>query len=262
MESPGGEDFCFVMETPDGTVPQMQVNIPDKPVGLADLVPFMHSLADEIIGLAVKKAEAGGERVSCGPGCGVCCRQLIPLSAPEVYFMVRKLLEMPASERAPILRRFEAVEKRMEGSALKQRILAPAGTDADTDGLAREYFRLEESCPFLAAQSCSIHRWRPVVCREFNVLSDPALCKDPFVNKLLTIPLFRRPSSVLALLASQECGIDAGLVPMPLMFDWYESNKELGLRTWPAGILVRKLLDITVRPRTAGKPLSGRNTRV
>jgi Fe-S-cluster containining protein len=166
---------------------------------------------------------------------------------------------MPPAERTLILQRFEMIEKQMEESALKNRICSPAGAaanhnaaDADTDALARDYFHLKEACPFLVAQSCSIHAWRPVVCREFNAVSDPALCTDPFVNKIRTVPLFKRPSSLLALLASQVAGIPAGLVPMPLMFDWYESNKELGRRTWPAGMLISKLLEITVKP---GNPL-------
>lgn len=247
-------DFSFVIETPDGTTPAMRASMPDRPVGLAELVPFMHSLADEIIGLAVKKAASRGERVICGPGCGACCCQLIPLAAPEALFMVNRLLAMPLAERAPVLRRFEQIEKRLEASALKERVSSPAGTDADTDALARDYFRLGEACPFLAADSCSIHAWRPVVCREFNALSDPALCADPFVNKVRTVPLFKRPSSLLALLASQVGGIPPGLVPLPLVFDWYEGNRELGGRTWPAGLLMRKLLEITAAPRAGGKP--------
>jgi Fe-S-cluster containining protein len=248
MERTDSTNFSFVIETPDGTTPQMQVAIPEQPIGLSDLVPFMHSLADEIIALAIKRAGARSGKITCGPGCGVCCSQLIPLSAPEAVYMVDRLLELPLAERTPLLRRFEKIEKRMEESTLKNRICSPAGTGADTDALARDYFYLKEACPFLAAQSCSIHAWRPVVCREFNVLSDPALCSDPFVNKLRTIPLFKRPSSLLALLASRVAGIPPGLVPMPFMFGWYESNKELRARTWPAGMLIRRLLDIAVEP--------------
>ncbi len=226
----------------------MQVGIPEKPIGLSDLVPFMQSLADEIIELAVKKAAVRNRQVTCGPGCGACCCQLIPLSAPEVVFMVNRLLEMSLAERTPLLQRFEMIEKRMEESALKNRICSLADTDTDNNAAARDYFYLKEACPFLVAQSCSIHAWRPVVCREFNALSDPALCTDPFVNKVRSIPLFKRPSSILALLASHVGGIPPTLVPMPLMFDWYESNKELRSRTWPAGMLIKKLLEITVEP--------------
>lgn len=252
MKKDKSSDFSFVVETPDGTLPQMHVSIPEKPIGLADLVPFTHSLADEIIALAVKKAETRSEQVSCGEGCGVCCCQLVPLSAPEVIFMVRKLLEMPLAERTPVLRRFEMIEKRMEESdGLKNRICSLNNKDADNNAAAREYFYLKEACPFLAANSCSIHAWRPIVCREFNALSDPAICADPFVNKLRTVPLFRRPSSILALLASRVAGIPAGLVPMPLMFDWYENNKDVRTRSWPAGMLINKLLEITVEPGKA-----------
>jgi Fe-S-cluster containining protein len=251
MMSGSGAELSFVIETPDGTTPRLRVDMPRGPVGLADLVPFMHSLADEIIGLAVERAASRGERVVCGPGCGACCCQLVPLSAPEVLFMVGRLRAMPLAERTPVLRRFEKIEGRMEASALKEKA---ARSDADPDTLARDYFSLKEACPFLAGRSCSIHQWRPVVCREFNALSDPALCEDPFVNKVRTVPLFRRPSSVLARLAAQAAGIPPGMVPMPLMFDWYESNRELEGRTWPASMLIGKLLEITAGPRAQGRP--------
>jgi Fe-S-cluster containining protein len=247
VEGENGTNFSFVIETPDGTTPRMQVTVPENPIGLSDLVPFMHALADEIIGLAVKKAN---RQVTCRLGCGVCCCQLIPLSAPEVFFMVSRLLEMPPAQRTPLLRRFEAIENRMEASGLKNRIYSPADADADTDALARDYFYQKEPCPFLDAQSCSIHAWRPIVCREFNAVSDPALCRDPFVNKVRTIPLFKRLSSVLALLASQVAGVSLGLVPLPLMFDWYENNKELSKRTWPAGMVIKKLLEMTAEHGT------------
>ena len=249
MEKAGSTDFSFVIETPDGTLPRMQAEIPEKPVSLADLVPFMHTLADAIIGLAIKKAASRGEAVTCRKGCGACCCQLVPLSLPEAVFMVDRLLAMPLAERAPLLRRFEAIEKRMQGSGLKKKICSPARGDADDRAAARDYFYLGEACPFLAAQSCSIHAWRPMACREFNAVSAPALCADPFVNKVNAVPLFRRLSSIPALLASQVAGIPAGLVPLPLMFDGYESNRELRERTWPAGMLIKKILEITASPQ-------------
>lgn len=248
MNGPDKSEFSFVVETPDGSVPLTHVAIPGRPVALSDLVSFMHSLADSIIGLAVKKAAAKSDRVRCGPGCGVCCCQLIPLSAPEVFFIVKRLLEMPLAQREPVLSRFEAIEKRMEESGLKNRICRLFGTGPENDAVAKEYFYLKEPCPFLVDQSCSIHAWRPVVCREFNTVSDPSLCADPFVNKIHTVPLYKRPSSILALLASRVGGIPPGLVAMPLLFDWHESNRALGERTWPAAMLIRKLLEITVEP--------------
>jgi Fe-S-cluster containining protein len=248
MNGTAGSEFSFVVETPDGRLPQMRVRVPEESIGLADVVPFMHNLADAVIGLAVTSATKGGERVTCGPGCGVCCSQLVPVSAPEVLFIVQRLMGMPLAERSPILQRFEAIEKRTVSTGLKQRICDLSGAGRKNDIVARDYFRLGEPCPFLASQSCSIHAWRPVVCREFNSLSDPALCADPFVNKLGTVPLYKRPSSILAVLASRVAGISTGLVAMPLLFDWYEANKELAQKTWPADMLIKKLLAITVEP--------------
>jgi Fe-S-cluster containining protein len=247
----GSDDFSFTIETPDGIIPHMQVRIPRKPIGLSDCVSFMHSLADELIGLAVRKSANQGAMVSCGPGCGVCCCQLIPISAPEVLFIVKRLLAMPLAERGPILSRFETIENHMKETGLLGRLrsLRETTEKAGNRAIAGEYFGLKEPCPFLVAQSCSIHAWRPVVCREFNALSDPSLCTDPFVNKIRTVPLFKRPSTVLAILASRVAGISPGLVPLPLLFDWYEANKELDGQTWDAEMLIRKMLEITVEKK-------------
>jgi Fe-S-cluster containining protein len=244
----GSDDFSFSIETPDGIIPHMYVRIPRQPIGLSDCVPFMQTLSDELIGLAVRKSANQGAVVSCGPGCGVCCCQLIPLSAPEVFFIVKRLLAMPLAERGPILLRFETIENHIKGTGLLGRLqsLRETNEKSDNRAIAVEYFGLEEPCPFLVSQSCSIHAWRPVVCREFNALSDPSLCRDPFVNTVRTVPLFKRPSSVLALLASRVAGISSSLVPLPQLFDWYEANKELDRQTWDAGMLIRKMLEITV----------------
>jgi Fe-S-cluster containining protein len=248
VENQGAIDFNFVLETPDGAIPEMRIKIPDRAIKLCDLAPFMHTLTNAIIDLAVNKSADRGEKITCEFGCGVCCRQLVPLSAPEVFFIIDQLIKMPLAERIPVLKRFEIIERRAMALDLKTRILSPAGTETDNKAVARDYFHLLEACPFQIAQSCSIYTWRPVVCREFNALSDPALCQDPFVNKVRTVPLFKRPSSVLSLLASRVSGISPALVPMPLMFDWYERNKGLGDRTWPAEMLIRKLLEIIVEP--------------
>jgi Fe-S-cluster containining protein len=240
------QDFSFVVETPDGKSRQLTVRLPRRPVRLSELVPVMQVIADEIIALAVAKASERGERVSCRAGCGACCCQLIPLAAPEVSFIIERLLRMPVEERIPILQRFETIEKRMEECGLAGKVRTMDEPSVDNNAVARDYFHLKEPCPFLVSESCSMHEWRPVVCREFNATSPPGLCSDPFSNKLCTVPLFKRPSMVLALLASRMANIPAALVPMPLMFDWHESNRPLCERTWAARHLVETLLEITI----------------
>ncbi|MBN2189101.1 MAG: hypothetical protein JW699_06580 [Chitinispirillaceae bacterium] len=52
----------------------------------------------------------------------------------------------------------------------------------------------------------------------------------------------------------QAGGIPPGLVPLPLMFDWYEANRELAGLTWPAEMLIKKMLEIAAAPRAKGRP--------
>jgi Fe-S-cluster containining protein len=239
-------EYVFTIDTPCGQMPPLSVSLPANEIPLSALVPLMHTVADGIIRLAVAECAKKGDTVTCGPGCGVCCCQLVPVSAPEVFYMVENILQMPMSKRFPVLKRFEQIEARINESDIGLLMRDMGNRQVDNNSVAAKYFYLGESCPFLESGSCSIHSWRPVVCREFNAISLPQLCADPFKNKIRTVPLFKRPSAVLSLLASRFCNLPAGLIPMPLIFDWYEANKEAAKNTWPAEFLVEKMLEITV----------------
>jgi Fe-S-cluster containining protein len=243
------KEVTFAIETPDGRAPAITANLPGDAVPLSSLVPLMHQIANQIVTLAIGKAAKKGDTVTCGPGCGVCCCQLVPVSAPEIFYMVENILQMPVSKRFPVLKRFEQIEARINESDIGLLMRNMDNPQIDNNAVAARYFYLGESCPFLESGSCSIHAWRPVVCREFNAVSTPELCADPFKNKIRTVPLFKRPSKVLALLASRICDLPVGLVPMPLMFDWFEANKAAAKKTWPAKFLVSKLLEITTESR-------------
>jgi Fe-S-cluster containining protein len=84
---------------------------------------------------------------------------------------------MPEPRRSQVVARFEATYRTLEGCDVGRRLLAALG---ERGGLSREliigYFELGIPCPFLEAESCSIHTQRPMICREYMVTSDPAHC--------------------------------------------------------------------------------------
>ena len=63
-------------------------------------------------------------------------------------------------------------------------------------GLA--YFQLGVACPFLEAESCSIHPDRPLVCREYQVTSPPAACAHPDSGGVRQVPVPVRVWAVFA----------------------------------------------------------------
>jgi Fe-S-cluster containining protein len=233
--------FTLSIDTPDGTVGPARIDVCDEPVRLSDLAQPIQALASGVADLAIKRVSREGQSLSCRAGCGVCCCQLVPLAPAEAFYLVERLLTLPLDERKPILQRFQSNESALVKSGLITRIGALGETD-DNNRVAQEYFNLSLPCPFLVAHSCSIHAWRPIACREYNVTSSPALCADPFHNQIITIRLHRRVSAGLARCCADVAGLPLGLVPMPLIFDYYETHRQAAERTWPGIELFEKAI--------------------
>jgi Fe-S-cluster containining protein len=249
---PDIRQFTIEIETPDGTLGPAEVAVRDEPARLADLVPPIHALTSDVVALAVKRAGQEGRRLSCRPGCGACCCQLVPLAPAEAFYLVSRLLALPVLDRKPILQRFQSIENTLSETGLLARIGSLGETGDDTP-VARDYFRLGLSCPFLADQSCSIHAWRPIACREYNVTSPPSQCTDPFQNSIARIRIHRRMSSGLTKLCTHVAGLPRKLVPMPLLFDYYETHREIAKMTWPGVELFKQALGFVLGSPENGK---------
>ncbi len=141
------------------------ITVPTGPVPAADVVPALQ----ELVNAVVAAAEAG-KAISCRKGCGACCRQLVPISRTEGEALVALVEAMPKEQRKALRARFAAAEARIAGAGLADR----AGR-SDRE-LSIAYFALGVACPFLEDESCSIHRDRPLVCREYLVTSPAELC--------------------------------------------------------------------------------------
>ena len=232
--------YKVIVDSKRGT--SINIEVPNQPLRLIDAVPVMHCITDVLVQNAISRSE---QVVTCGPGCGVCCKQLVPLSVPEVFYTVEKLLTVPLGQRGYFLEMFDQNEKVLDMCNFTDALRKIDITKNDSV-IAKEYFGLGLFCPFLINQSCSIHEWRPVVCREFNSLSDPALCDDPFNNLIKKVNYYKRPSSVLARLCSVLTGVPSIFIPVPLLFENFEKFKEISTHTWPSDDLIQKLLDMAL----------------
>jgi Fe-S-cluster containining protein len=223
--------FTLCVETPDGAMPPVKVQVPDIPMGLADLVPPMYEMCNAATALAVRKSVSEGKKVTCGPGCGVCCRQLVPLSIPEAVFLAEHVKGLESQQSEAIQKRFDAALSVVLHNNILDKICAIDGHENDM-GIALEYFRLNIPCPFLSEDSCGIHQVRPCACREFNVTSHPQFCADPLRRKIDRVVIHRKMTEALARAASRLIGAQPMLVPFPLLFDWYESHAEYAALRW------------------------------
>ena len=223
--------FTISVETPDGAMPPARVQVPDIPMGLADLVMPMYELCNGATALAIRHSESLGKKVTCGPGCGVCCRQLVPLSIPEAIFLAEHVTGFAPQRSAALQKRFTDARSILRHNGLLDKICAIDGHE-DHIGIAFAYFQLGIPCPFLSEESCGIHPVRPCACREFNVTSQPGCCADPLRKKIDRVFIHRKMTAALAKTAAHLTGANQTLIPFPLLFDWYESHTEYTALRW------------------------------
>ena len=238
--------FTITVETPDGAMPPAQVQVPDIPMGLADLVPPMYELCNGATALATRHSESLGKKVTCGPGCGVCCRQLVPLSIPEAVFLAEHVKGLVPERSDAIQKRFTDARSILRHNGVLDKICAIDGHE-DHIGIAFAYFQLGIPCPFLSEESCGIHPVRPCACREFNVTSQPGCCADPLRKKIDRVFIHRKMTAALAKTAAHLTGANQTLIPFPLLFDWYESHTEYAALRWKGIGLFDVVLQFALR---------------
>jgi Fe-S-cluster containining protein len=239
---PNTKRFNLSIQTPDGDLPPLQIDISDEPMLLAELVPLLHALTNQVVDLAFERERCEEKSISCKAGCSICCKQLVPLAPAEVFFIVDRLLRIPAEQRRVPLECFQKNEERLASTDVITTIREAKNSDGSNE-IGCRYFQLGLYCPFLLNRSCSIHQWRPLACREYNVTSPAELCEDPFHNKIETVPLFRRISKGFSRLCSHVADLPVGMVPMPLLFDYFETHKTKAQKGFPGIELFEMMLE-------------------
>lgn len=237
---------CFQVNftTPLGPI-RGQVTFDTGPMRLADLVSTTYELTNIMVQRAARREEKAGRRISCGPNCGVCCCQMVPLSPPESFYLVDLLDTLDTSHRQVLLERFETVVSKLKKHKMVEELLAPDYSDELGLAIAKEYFRMQMPCPFLEDESCSIHPNRPVACREYNVTSPPELCADAG-NYSSGIAKVRMPlplSAPLARLTAHLTDTKARLIPLTLVPLWVAENDDLRRMEWSGVMLFQRLMD-------------------
>ncbi len=193
-----------------------------------ELLPLVRSLASSISEIAVEHVQATGKDISCKKGCAHCCRQLVPVAPMEAKRLAEVVHAMPKKRADALRRRFVEAKTRLIAAKL---LLpkAPKGSTAlistEKDPVAawndvsNRYFALQIDCPFLDDGACSIYDERPIACREYNVVTDPAFCKtlDPRIE---ATPRPIRFGEVLTRLGNELLGTTFAGIPLVLVLEW------------------------------------------
>jgi Fe-S-cluster containining protein len=205
------------------------MSVPQGPMRLGELLPLVQSFGDAVAASATKAAEGQGEKVSCKKGCGACCRQLVPIAEVEARRLAQVVRELPEPRRAAVRARFAAARRRLEEAGLLAKLLRrhDEWSEDEVQSFGLTYFHQGIPCPFLEAESCSIHADRPLVCREYLVTSPAEHCVRPTPE---TIERVRMPFKVWTALALFD-GVPAERrlirwVPLVLAPEWAEAHPE------------------------------------
>jgi len=205
---------------------QFRLQVPTGPATWEDLLPFMRALVKVSSDIAEEHFATRGQKVSCRAGCGICCRQQVPLAPFEAHRLRRLVDELPEPRRSEITARFRDVEARVKAAGLDD--LIQGDSAGDLESLHRstgQYFRLMIPCPFLEDESCSIHDERPLKCREYLVTSPAEHCAEPEGGNVVGLPLPLRVYLTTLLMEGNSADDRPDWVPLNSLMSWTDSHK-------------------------------------
>ncbi|RZA26851.1 MAG: YkgJ family cysteine cluster protein [Proteobacteria bacterium] len=116
-----------------------------------------HDMAYQTANLFIKETEKNtSEPISCKAGCGACCHQPVFVSDDEFVNIREYLID---------------TGWKLDKDRVQMQL------DATDDGIYKEISVPDRRCVFLGENSsCSIYEARPLLCRRYNVYSDPKHC--------------------------------------------------------------------------------------
>jgi len=227
------------------------LEVPDRPIRLSELVPGARDIADRIVDLTIRSWFGPGNAPPCRRGCVRCCYYLVPVCVPEALRLMEEFAALPARRRQRLDRSFLAAGSRLLQARPPALPVAAATTDgrpqAGLVAAGHWYAGLRLACPILSGSSCTLYSCRPIACREHMVKAAPRLCEGPHPEPGR---LLRPPISVveaLGRLAAEVEGTDLEAVMLPLLPAWWAGNARRAERTWPAGELAGRFVAILQR---------------
>jgi Fe-S-cluster containining protein len=229
--------------TADGQVTRTQLQVPQGPLRLRDLVPLAQRVAQLDVDAALAREKKERREVSCRRGCAACCRHVVPVSAPEAFRLAEHVIALDEKRRDRVLGRIDAVESAIQAAGLLSELEALADdTHDDRGSIAARYFDHQIACPFLHEESCGVYAERPLVCRHYLVTTPASWCSSPTLHQIRTVPMRRPLSGALSKAAAALTGEPPEMIPLPIAMRWVDAHAELGFEEWPGAEVIGALL--------------------
>jgi Fe-S-cluster containining protein len=206
---------------------EAEIRVPTAPVSPVEFLPLFQQFTDAVMDIAVEDASSNNRTVSCRKGCGACCRQLVPVSEIEAHWIWDVVRAMAEPQRVAVLSRFEEARSRLDEAGLLEKLIERKSLKAEEiTPLGEAYFGLGIPCPFLEDESCSIHRDRPLACREYLVSSPAENCAQPRPDTIERIETSGKPSLIVARLGEETPAEFMPWVPLVLAPEWAEDHPD------------------------------------
>lgn len=211
--------------------------VPAGRTTLTALLPIIQNLENAMIAKASEEASAAGTPISCGPRCGACCRQLVPVSLFEAEALTSWLRSLPEEQRRKLEARFHHALLALRDAGVIDKLVQQDWTTEKEAAaqLAIDYFHAAVPCPFLDNESCSIHPIRPLSCREYMVTSSPELCRDPSIHQVSGVQLPLKLSRALFRYGAEIEHDPRGWLPLVFLLAWGRSGATPGDRVSGTG---------------------------
>lgn len=242
---PASIEARFSLRLGDGVLNATAV-VPSGRTTLTELLPIIQNLENAIVARVAQETAEAGLPISCGPACGACCRQMVPVSLFEAEALTAWMSSLPVDRRAELEQRFHRALLALRDAGVIDKIVDENWLDEKdrTTQLALDYFRAAVPCPFLENESCSIHPIRPLSCREYLVNSPPAHCQDPAANAVAGVRLPLKLSRALYAFGQQLEGDRRGWIPLVFLLAWGRSGVRPGDYVFDTGDgMLKKFLE-------------------
>jgi Fe-S-cluster containining protein len=218
-----------------------------------DLVPMARAISEGVTAASIAWIATEGLTVTCAPGCAACCRPLIPISPIEAVTLLDVVRAMPEPRQSQVRERFSSTVARMEEAGLVDAKAPPgrstllkrgaAKGESAWDNVSRRHRALDLACPFLENEACSIYEHRPMVCREYHVVTPKEYCAT-LDERTQSIPWFVRLSEVLAEAGKALVDARFASIPLPLALEWAEVHGDAFRGTSDGEHMAQKLLQL------------------
>lgn len=210
----------------------------DVPVRICDIIPVTQALCDRIVSTMLISAKNIGLNIPCKKGCSLCCKNLVPLSAPEALWLDEEISRMPGYEQKVLHRSIEFA---------RRKLLATRPPDFSEKNSKRDisnwYAGLNLTCPFLAENVCDIYKSRPLACRE-HLVTGTRHCDG---SNAQNIQILKPPVSVLEAVAQLYAELEddrTDAIMLPIVTKWAESVKNTEPKIYYMSHLLGRLVEI------------------